>query len=180
MPDDTPRPGGPDDEGASDGSRLTAHAQARFDAALTFDDIGWLGEVSGLPVVVKGVLRADDAVACVDHGAAAVWVSNHGGRQLDGAIASAEALPPVVAAVAARAEVYVDGGVRTGTDVLRALAPRGAGGDAWAARCVYGLALDGAAGVEAVLRAYTDELARAMALCGARRSPISGRPRRRA
>ena len=177
MPDDTPRTGAPTDgpPGAGDatdgsavsGSMLAVHARTRIDPALTFDDIGWLGELSGLPVVVKGVLRADDAIACLDHGAAAIWVSNHGGRQLDGAIATADALPPVVAAVAGRAEVYVDGGIRTGTDALRALA-LGARAVMVGRPVVYGLALDGAAGVEAVLRAYTDELARAMALCGAR------------
>src|SRR4051812_4294531 len=96
--------------------RLPGVAQA---TDLTVDDIGWLSELGGgLPVVVKGVLRGDDAAACVDAGAAAVVVSNHGGRQLDGAIATARALPDVVAAVGHRAEVYVDGGVRRGVDVV--------------------------------------------------------------
>ena len=137
-----------------------------MEAGLTFADIGWLREVSGLPVVVKGVLRGDDAVACLDAGAAAVWVSNHGGRQLDGAVPTAEALRDVVAAVDGRAEVYVDGGVRTGTDVLRALA-LGARAVMLGRPVVYGLAIGGPSGVEAVLQEYTDELARAMALCGA-------------
>ena len=75
-----------------------------------------------MPVVVKGVLRGDDALDCAAAGAAGVWVSNHGGRQLDGVLTTAEALPEVAAAVGGRAEVYVDGGVRTGVDVLRALA----------------------------------------------------------
>ena len=85
-------------------------------------DIVWLRERTGLPVVVKGVLRADDAVRCVQAGARAVWVSNHGGRQLDRAISTAEALPAVVAAVGSDAQVYVDGGVRCGLDVLSAAA----------------------------------------------------------
>ncbi|GAA0980391.1 4-hydroxymandelate oxidase [Nocardioides aquaticus] len=85
-------------------------------------DLDWLRELTGLPVVVKGVLRADDAVRCVQAGAAAVWVSNHGGRQLDRAVATAAALPDVVAAVGGRAQVYVDGGVRSGIDVVTALA----------------------------------------------------------
>ena len=85
-------------------------------------DLGWLAGVSGLPVVVKGVLRADDARRCVQAGARAVWVSNHGGRQLDRAATTASALAAVVATVADEAEVYVDGGVRSGLDVLAALA----------------------------------------------------------
>ena len=85
-------------------------------------DLGWLAEVTGLPVVVKGVLRADDALRCVQAGANAVWVSNHGGRQLDRAATTASCLPAVAAAVEGQAEVYVDGGVRSGLDVLAALA----------------------------------------------------------
>ena len=85
-------------------------------------DLGWLAEVTGLPVVVKGVLRADDALRCVQAGASAVWVSNHGGRQLDRAASTASCLPAVAAAVEGQAEVYVDGGVRSGLDVLAALA----------------------------------------------------------
>ncbi len=84
-------------------------------------DLGWLAEVSGLPVVAKGVLRADDARRCVQAGAAAVWVSNHGGRQLDRARSTAACLPEVVAAVGGESPVYVDGGVRSGLDVLAAL-----------------------------------------------------------
>ena len=102
---------------------------------------------------------------CVAAGAAAVCVSNHGGRQLDGAIATADALPDVVAAVAGAAEVYVDGGVRHGVDVLRALA-LGARAVLVGRPVVYGLAVGGADGVRAVLDELRDELARAMALCG--------------
>jgi 4-hydroxymandelate oxidase len=86
------------------------------------DDIGWLADQTGLPVVVKGVLHPEDARTCVDAGAAAVWVSNHGGRQLDRAVTTRSALPGVVRAVAGRAQVYVDGGLRSGLDVLAALA----------------------------------------------------------
>ncbi|GEP34298.1 alpha-hydroxy-acid oxidizing enzyme [Nocardioides szechwanensis] len=85
-------------------------------------DLDWLAGHTGLPVVVKGVLRPDDALRCVQAGARAVWVSNHGGRQLDRAASTVEALPAVVEAVAGDAQVYVDGGVRTGLDVLAALA----------------------------------------------------------
>jgi len=134
-------------------------------ADVTFADIGWLGEISGgLPVVVKGVLRADDAVACAAAGAAAVLVSNHGGRQLDGAIPAARALPDVADALGVPA--YVDGGIRTGEDVLAAV---GLGAQAvlvgrpvlWALTC------GGADGVAALLTGLTDDLAHAMALAGA-------------
>jgi 4-hydroxymandelate oxidase len=85
-------------------------------------DLGWLRDRTGLPVVVKGVLRGDDAAMCVEAGAAAVWVSNHGGRQLDRAVSTARALPEVRAAVGETVEVYVDGGLRSGVDHLTALA----------------------------------------------------------
>ncbi len=150
-----------------EGSALTAHVQAKVDPALTFDDIGWLRDVSGLPVIVKGVVRGDDAVACLDAGAAAVWVSNHGGRQLDGAVPTAQALPDVVAAVAGRVEVYVDGGIRSGRDVAKALS-LGAAAVMVGRPVVYGLAVGGAKGVTDVLGALTQELAHTMALCGAR------------
>jgi 4-hydroxymandelate oxidase len=142
-------------------------AQAgQFDPALTPDTIGWLAERSGLPVVVKGVLRGDDAVACLDAGAVGVVVSNHGGRQLDGVVATADALPEVAAAVGDRAEVYVDGGIRHGTDILKALA-LGARAVLIGRPVLWGLAAGGAAGVERVLSALVAELRLAMALCGA-------------
>src|SRR4029450_6635065 len=93
-----------------------------FAPALPPEVIGWLAERSGLPVLVKGVLRGDDALACLEAGAAGVVVSNHGGRQLDTVVASADALAEVAAAVGDRGEVYVDGGIRRGTDVGRARA----------------------------------------------------------
>jgi 4-hydroxymandelate oxidase len=148
------------------GSALAAHIVQDFTPAITFEDIGWLAEISGLPVVVKGLLRGDDAAACVAAGAAAVIVSNHGGRQLDGAIATADALPEVCDAVAGRAEVYVDGGLRGGTDVLKALAA-GARAVLLGRPILWGLATGGAQGVAAVLDGYRTELIRAMALCGA-------------
>jgi 4-hydroxymandelate oxidase len=135
------------------------------DAGLTFADIGWLRELTGLPVVVKGVLRGDDAQRCVDEGATGVVVSNHGGRQLDGAVSGAAALPEVVAAVGDRGEVYVDGGVRRGTDVVKALA-LGARAVLVGRPVLWGLATGGADGVAAVLRHLVGELELAMALCG--------------
>lgn len=133
--------------------------------AVTAADIEWLRHVSGLPVVVKGVLRGDTATRCVDAGAGALWVSNHGGRQLDGAVATATALVEVVDAVADRVEVYVDGGVSSGTDVLRALA-LGARAVFLGRPPVWGLVVDGEAGVAEVLARFQDELVMAMRLSG--------------
>ncbi|HSO54367.1 MAG TPA: alpha-hydroxy acid oxidase [Actinomycetes bacterium] len=142
-------------------------AQAgQFDPGLTPEVIGWLAERSGLPVVVKGVLRGDDAVVCLEVGAAGVVVSNHGGRQLDTGVATADALAEVAAAGGDRAEVYVDGGVRRGTVVVKALA-LGARAVLVGRPVLWGLAVDGAAGVERVLSGLAGELRLAMALCGA-------------
>lgn len=139
-------------------------------ADVTFADIGWLAELSGLPVVVKGVLRPDDALACAAAGAAAVIVSNHGGRQLDGALPAAHALPAVAAAMASAPgggiPVYVDGGVRTGEDVLAALA-LGARAVLLGRPVLWALACGGAEEVTALLTGLTDGLAHAMALGGA-------------
>jgi len=128
-------------------------------------DIGWLSDLSGLPVVIKGVLRADDAAACLTAGAAAVIVSNHGGRQLDQAMPTAQALPAVLAAAAGR-PVYVDGGVRTAEHVLAGLA-LGAQLVFVGRPVLWALACGGADGVQAWLDALTDGLAHVMALAGA-------------
>jgi 4-hydroxymandelate oxidase len=111
------------------------------------------------------VLRGDDAARCVAAGAAAVWVSTHGGRQADPAVASAEALPEIVAAVGEDAEVYADGGIRSGSDVLTALA-LGARAVFLGRPTAWGLATGGADGVAGVLGGLTAELAATMALCG--------------
>ncbi|MDX6374412.1 MAG: 4-hydroxymandelate oxidase [Nocardioidaceae bacterium] len=129
-------------------------------------DLGWLAEVSGLPVVVKGVLRADDARRCAQAGARAVWVSNHGGRQLDRTATTASALAAVVAAVAGEAEVYVDGGVRSGLDVLAALA---LGADAvFLGRLPVWALVEGEAGVARLHAELGDELTEAFRLAGCR------------
>jgi 4-hydroxymandelate oxidase len=138
-----------------------------FDRALEPRDVAWLAQRIRLPLVIKGVLRGDDAAACVDAGAAGIVVSNHGGRQLDGAIASADALPEVIDAVAGRAEVYVDGGLRRGRHVLTALA-LGARAAMVGRPIIWGLASSGANGVRDVVETLRSELERAMALCGAR------------
>jgi 4-hydroxymandelate oxidase len=142
--------------------------QIELDPSIDLGTIGWLAAESGLPVIVKGVLRADDAKRCVGAGAAGLIVSNHGGRQLDGAVASADALAQVVAAAGPRVEVYVDGGVRRGTDVLKALA-LGATAVFVGRPVLWGLAAAGADGVEAVLRRLAAELEMAMRLAGCSR-----------
>jgi 4-hydroxymandelate oxidase len=136
------------------------------DPSAGLEAIAELRSASGLPVLVKGVLRGDDALACLDSGAAGIVVSNHGGRQLDRAVATASALPDVAAAVAGRAPVLVDGGLRSGLDALCALA-LGADAVLVGRPALWALAVGGAAGVEDCLRALTDDLAHCMALAGA-------------
>ncbi|WP_081788296.1 alpha-hydroxy acid oxidase [Candidatus Blastococcus massiliensis] len=147
----------------ADGARPSLQDLAT--ATWTFDDIARFGRLSGLPVVVKGVLRGDDAVRCVRAGAAAVWVSTHGGRQVDPAVASAHALPEVVDAVGGDVEVYADGGIRSGSDVLTALA-LGARAVFVGRPTIWGLTAGGADGVARVLDGFGEELAHTMALCG--------------
>jgi 4-hydroxymandelate oxidase len=154
----------PDQYADAEGSGLAAMF-TDHDRSLTVDDLAWLKDRSGLPLVVKGIHRADDAAACVEAGADAVVVSNHGGRQLDRAVPPAEVLPEVVAAVDGRAEVYVDGGVRRGVDVLTALA-LGARAVLLGRPVLWGLAVDGEAGVRTVLDGLREELERAMTLSG--------------
>jgi 4-hydroxymandelate oxidase len=128
-------------------------------------DVTWLAAVTGLPVVVKGVLHPADARRSVDAGAAAVWVSNHGGRQLDGAEATADALSGVLAEVGGSAEVYVDGGIRVGRHVLAALG-LGARAVFLGRPVLYALAVGGSAGVRRLLDGLHDELVEALRLTG--------------
>ncbi len=140
----------------------------------TWRDLEWLVQRSAIDVLVKGVLRPDDAARCVEAGAKAIIVSNHGGRHLDTTVATADALPEIAAAVGGKAELYVDGGIRRGTDIVKALA-LGARAVLVARPVVWGLALDGAEGVRAVLDHLKAELMRSMALCGvARLDEITG------
>jgi 4-hydroxymandelate oxidase len=144
---------------------MAAYASALLDASLTWESIEWIRSRTKLPIVLKGIVRADDAAKAVDHGVAGVWVSNHGGRQLDGCEASVLALPAVVEAVKGRAEVYVDGGVRRGTDVLKALA-LGARAVMVGRPVLWGLAAGGERGVRFVLDGLREELALSLALAG--------------
>jgi isopentenyl diphosphate isomerase/L-lactate dehydrogenase-like FMN-dependent dehydrogenase len=161
-----------------------AIAAELVDARLTWRDLEWLHEHAELPVIAKGILTAEDAVLAVDHGCDAVVVSNHGGRQLDRAVASLDALPEVMEAVAGRAEVLMDGGVRRGTDVAIALA-LGARAVLVGRPVVWGLAARGADGVQHVLELLRDELVLALALLGCPspdavgRSHVAAAPSRR-
>ena len=134
-------------------------------APATWADVGWLRTITRLPIVIKGILTAEDAALAVNHGAQAIVVSNHGGRQLDGAVASIDALPEVVAVVNGRCEVYLDSGIRRGTDVLKSLA-LGARAVLVGRPVLWGLAVNGSHGAAEVLRLLQEELTCAMALSG--------------
>lgn len=138
---------------------------ALLDASVSWRDLEWVASEGRLPIVLKGIVTAEDAELSVEHGAAAVVVSNHGGRQLDGGPATLDALPEVVEAVAGRAEVYLDGGIRRGTDIAKALA-LGATAVLVGRAPMYGLAAAGEAGVRHVLELLRDDLALTLALLG--------------
>jgi 4-hydroxymandelate oxidase len=158
-------PAGLTRKGAVGSSGPAEHTAAVFDPTLSWQDVAWLQEQTGLPLVLKGILDPDDARRAADLGVTALVVSNHGGRQLDGALASATALPAVREAVAGRCEVMLDSGVRGGTDVLRALA-LGASGVLLGRPALWGLACGGARGAAQVLALLREELVDAMTLAG--------------
>ena len=147
------------------GSGLAAYVRANFKQDLGFDDLEWLCSSTRLPVVVKGVCRGDDARRCSEHGAKAVVVSNHGGRQLDTAPPTCEVLPHVVEAAGDLCEIYVDGGIRRGSDVLKAIA-LGARAVLVGRPVLWGLTVGGQEGVTNVLEILRRELDEAMLLCG--------------
>ena len=149
-------------------SRASGIAYVPVSASVTWRDIEWVAERARRPVLVKGVLTGEDASLAVEHGAAGVIVSNHGGRQLDGVAASLDALPEVVEAVAGRVPVLMDGGVRRGTDALKALA-LGARVVLVGRPVLYGLAVGGEAGARDVLELLRDEVVRGLALLGCTR-----------
>jgi 4-hydroxymandelate oxidase len=146
-------------------SGLFTYFAQQLNPALTWKDLAWLQSISPLPLVIKGILRGDDAVRAVECGVQAIIVSNHGGRQLDGAIASLDALAEIVAAVDHRAEVLLDGGIRRGTDILKAIA-LGAKAVLIGRPILWGLAVTGQAGVSHVISLLEQELSLAMALSG--------------
>jgi 4-hydroxymandelate oxidase len=132
---------------------------------LTWADLAWLRSTTRMPILLKGIMTSEDAAMAVEHGVDGIVVSNHGGRQIDGTLASVEMLPEVVAQVGGRAEVLVDGGIRRGTDVLKALA-LGAKAVLIARPYLWGLALGGEAGVRQVLEMLRAEIDGAMAQLG--------------
>jgi isopentenyl diphosphate isomerase/L-lactate dehydrogenase-like FMN-dependent dehydrogenase len=138
---------------------------ALLDASVSWRDLEWIAGEGRVPVVLKGVVTAEDAETAIEHGAAAIVVSNHGGRQLDGVPATLDALPEVVEAVAGRAEVYLDGGIRRGADVAKALA-LGARAVLAGRAPLFGLAAAGEDGVRHVLELLRDELALTLCLLG--------------
>jgi isopentenyl diphosphate isomerase/L-lactate dehydrogenase-like FMN-dependent dehydrogenase len=152
-------------EGVSDMSSLAAWTNEQFDPRLSWPDVEWVKKQWGGKLILKGIMDVDDARLAVDRGADAIVVSNHGGRQLDGAPSSIEALPAIVEAVGSRLEVWMDGGIRSGQDVLKAWA-LGARGTMIGRAMVYGLGALGEAGVTRALQIIHKELDVTMAFCG--------------
>jgi isopentenyl diphosphate isomerase/L-lactate dehydrogenase-like FMN-dependent dehydrogenase len=150
---------------AESGSVRPDQINLLVDTSLTWRDLEWLRSVTSLPLLVKGILTAEDAALAVEAGMEGIVVSNHGGRQLDGVAASIDALPEVVEAVGDRAAVLLDSGIRRGTDVVKALA-LGAQAVLSGRATLYGLAVGGADGVQRVLGLLREEIELALALCG--------------
>ena len=148
-------------------SALANYFNTQLEPGLTWGDLEWLAAQSRLPVVVKGVVRGDDARRCLSSGAAGVIVSNHGGRQLDYSVATLEALPEVVEAVGGAAPVLIDGGIRRGTDVLKAIA-LGARGVLIGRPFLWALTVGGEDGVRRMLDQLREEITLSMSLLGAR------------
>ncbi|XP_033029607.1 hydroxyacid oxidase 2 [Lacerta agilis] len=163
-------------EGAFEGEDCSEYGvpPGSIDPSVTWNDISWLRSVTGLPLIIKGILTKEDAELAMSHGVQGIIVSNHGGRQLDGAPASIDALVEIVATVQNKTDVYLDGGIRTGSDVLKALA--------LGAKCVFvgrpaiwGLAYKGEEGLRKVLEILKEELRLSMALAGCRNVSEIGR-----
>lgn len=155
-------------EGVSDAANLGAWTAEQFDPTLDWGKIAKIKEEWGGPVILKGILDAEDAKMALQVGADAIIVSNHGGRQLDGAISSIKALPSILDAVGDQVEVHLDSGIRSGQDILKAVA-MGAKGTFIGRAFVYGLGAMGEEGVSTALNVLHKELDTSMALCGRRR-----------
>ncbi len=164
SPDDMPFPNLKADDGSGKMELITAVSEL-FDPSLTWEAIEWLRSVTSLPIWVKGILRPDDARLAVDAGVDGIIVSNHGGRQLDTAVASIDALPGVVKAVGNAVPVMVDGGIRRGSDILKALA-LGASATLVGRPPLWGLVVEGEAGVYNILSILKNEFENVMAQCG--------------
>ncbi len=149
----------------SAGSGLSAYVKEMFKLNLAFTDLEWLRNHTNLPILVKGICHPQDAIQSLEHGANGIWVSNHGGRQLDTSPATINVLPRVADAVAGAAPIILDGGVRRGTDVVKALA-LGANAVAIGRPILWSLAIDGEAGVTNTLELLRAEIDAALGLCG--------------
>ena len=149
----------------ADASRLNAFIDQEFDPSLSWRDVEWLRSITKLPIVLKGIMAPEDGVLAVEHGAAAVVVSNHGGRQLDGGEPTLFALPRIADAISGRIPLLMDGGVRRGTDVVKALC-LGATAVMIARPYLWGLAIGGQRGVADVLGLLRAEVERTLALLG--------------
>jgi 4-hydroxymandelate oxidase len=159
-----------------DASAVAAHTRQEFSSALTWSSVAELRRHTRLPLVLKGLLAPEDALRAIEFGVDAIVVSNHGGRQLDGAVASVDALAEVVEAVRGSCEVLLDSGIRSGTDVLRALA-LGASGVLVGRPLIWGLAAGGESGAARVLELLATELRDAMGLAGCENVAAAGRLR---
>lgn len=148
-------------------SAVASHTAAIFDPSLSWPDVEWLAGQTSLPLILKGILDPADAGLAAGLGVAGIVVSNHGGRQLDGAVPSILALPPVIDAVAGRCQVLLDSGVRGGLDVLKAVA-LGASGVLLGRPALWGLAIGGGSGAASVLSMLAEEVRQAMTLAGCR------------
>jgi L-lactate dehydrogenase (cytochrome) len=156
------------DAGVGDGSdavTLADYINTQFDPALSWDDVGWMRSAWGGPIVLKGIQTVEDALLAAELGVDAIALSNHGGRQLDGAPATLELLPSVVQAVQGRVEIICDGGVRRGSDIVKAVA-LGANSCMAGRAYLYGLGAGGEAGVDRALSLIHADVRRTMALCG--------------
>ena len=154
-------------KGVADMSSLSAWTSSQFDPSLTWADVEWVKKLWGGKLILKGIMDVEDAKLAVQSGADALVVSNHGGRQLDGAASSISALPAVADAVGKDIEVWMDGGIRSGQDLLKAIA-LGAKGALLGRAYIYGLGAMGEAGVTKALQLIANELDVTMALCGHR------------
>ena len=162
-------------EGSSQSTSLIEYIASQFDPSVTWDDLEWMVSEWGGPFAIKGILSASDARKAVDRGVSAIMVSNHGGRQLDGALSAYDALGPIVDEVGGECEVICDGGIRRGTHVLKALA-RGATACSMGRPYLFGLAAGGQAGVSKAVDLLRAEIERGMGLIGCRNiSEISGK-----
>ncbi len=161
-------------KGVDDMGSLSEWTAQQFDPRLSWDDVEWIKQRWGGKLILKGILDAEDARLAADTGADALVVSNHGGRQLDGAPSTISALPAIVEAVGERIEVWLDSGIRSGQDVLKAMA-LGARGTMIGRAFLYGLGAYGQAGVKRVLEILYKEMDTTMALCGRRNIEVGDR-----